>query len=407
MAGHVHSDNSKASVKSQHTQKDNIMSKETLEWLNANTMLGFTTHREKYANLGWGMNFNETTGKNEAWWHSDDFKNGYPDAIPASEVERVLFNWEPVETEIMHKRRDGITEDNMDAADGQGPFVWVPSSKFKGIMHPDTEYEFGIFGIDTYTIHGYREWLINNVSKMLDDEAGIATAGLLRGGGVAYVGIELPECIEVAGMDIRPLLLACTSVDGTKATTYKMVTQVPVCDNTLDVGLAGTGNQFKIKHSARSLGRLQTARDALGILYKHADEMTAFLDTLSNVDVTDAQFKQIVSAIKPIPDPETKIDKGTTIVTNQRAITIAENLHHDLTKMWNTDPRCKQWNGTLLGAFQTVNTWHNHERPNSDNGVERVMSATISGQVGKFDHEFFQIVAGLDIDMPNSLVVVG
>jgi len=187
------------------------MSKETTEWLNANTMLGFTTHREKYAHLGWGTNFNEKTGQNEAWWHTDDFKNGYPDAIPASEVERVLFNWVPIETEIMYKRRDGITADNMDAADSNGPFVWVPSTKYKGIMHPDTEYEFGVFGIDTYTVHEYRAWLLENVERIVDGEVGIASAGLLREGGVAYVSFELPESVEVAGMDIRPLLLAATS----------------------------------------------------------------------------------------------------------------------------------------------------------------------------------------------------
>lgn len=384
------------------------MSKETIEWLNENTMLGFTSHREKYANMGWGTNFNESTGQIEAWWHTDDFQNGYPDAIPPSEVERVLFNWEPVETEIMHKRRDGITTDNMDAADGIGPFVWVPSSKFKGIMHPRTEHEFGIFGIDTYKVHSYKPWLVDNINTLVDGEAGIASAGLLRGGGVAYVSVELPECVEVAGMDIRPMLLACTSVDGTKATTYKMVTQLPVCDNTLDVALQqvnGDTGMFKIKHSAKSIGRLGDARAALGILYKHTDEMVQFLDTLSNVDVTDAQFQQIIRGIKDIPEPVTKMEKGKLVVTNQRAITIAENLHHDLNKMWNSDPRCKQWNGTLLGAFQTVNTWHNHERPNSDNGVERVMTATISGQVAAFDAEFFQIVAGLDISLPESLVL--
>ncbi len=383
------------------------MSKETLEWLNSNTMLGFTAHREKYANMGWGINFNEATGRNEAWWHTDDFKNGYPDAIPASEVERVLFNWEPEEVEIMFKRRRGVTEDNMDARDGIGPFQWVPSVKSKAIMHPDTDYEFGVFGIDTYKVHTYQQWLVENVSKMLDSEVGIGTAGLLREGGVAYVGLELPDSIEAAGMDIRPMLLACTSLDGTKATTYKMVTQVPICDNTLDLALQGDGNTFKIKHSSRSLGRLMNARDALGVVYKHAEDITAFLDTLSNVDVTDAQFKQIVAAIKPIPEPTTETQKGKVVVTNQRAITIAENLHYDLNAMWATDPRCKAWNGTLLGAFQTVNTWHNHERPQNDNGVDRVMTATISGQVGKFDREFFDIVAGLDIDMPDSLVLVG
>jgi len=382
------------------------MSQETLEWLNANTMLGFTTHREKYAHLGWGTNFNEATGQNEAWWHQDGYEHGYPDAIPATEVERVLFNWTPIEVDVMFKRRDGITEDNMDARDGIGPFVWIPSTKSKGIMHPDTDYEFGIFGIDTYTIHEYRTWLLQNVDRIVDGEVGIASAGLLRNGGVAYVSFELPECVEVAGMDIRPLLLAATSIDGTKASTYKMATQLPICDNTLEVALQGDDGVFKVKHSSRSLGRLNDARDALGLLYKHTEDMVAFLDTLSNVDVTDAQFKQIVKAIKDIPEPVTEMQKGKMVVTNQRAITIAENLHHDLNTMWKSDPRCKQWNGTLLGAFQTVNTWHNHDRPQNDNGVERVMNATVNGQIAKFDAEFFQIIAGLDIEVPDTLVLV-
>lgn len=380
------------------------MSAETIEWLNANTMIGFTANRDAYKHMGWGLSYDEQAGENRAWWYTDGFKNGYSGAIPVEEVERVLFNWEPIETEIMYKRRD-VTEQDADAIDGNGPFLWVPSDKYKGIMHPETEVEFGVFGKDSYKIHSYKQWLIDNLSRLVDGEAGIATAGMLRGGGVAYVTVELPENVEVAGMDIRPQLLAATSVDGTKATTYKAITQVCVCDNTLDLAISsGEGGMFKVRHSSNSLGRLGDARDALGIIYKQAEDMEQFLTELANVDVTDAQFNAIVKTIKPIPDMETGIKGGKHVVTNQRAITIAENTQQELRELWHRDPRVTPWNGTLLGAFQATNTWHNHMRSNSDNGVERVMTSTLANNVAKFDREFFQIVSSLgDIKVPESL----
>lgn len=380
------------------------MSKETLQWLNQFTMIGFTQNREAYKHMGWGVDYNETAGENRAWWYQDGFDNGYTGAIPVEEVERVLFNWEPIETEIMHKRRD-VSEADADAVDGNGPFLWVPSEKYKGIMHPETEMEFGMFGKDTYQIHGYKEWLVDNLSKLVDGEVGIATAGMLRGGGVAYVTVEMPENVSIAGMDIRPQLLAATSIDGTKATTYKGITQVCCCDNTLDVALSKSDTGvFKVRHSSRSIGRLNDARDALGIIYKQAEDMQDFIESLADVDVTDAQFKAIVNTIKPIPEAEPTIKAGKPVVMNQRAITIAENTHQDLMKMWSSDPRAKPWNGTLLGAFQAANTWNNHMRSANENGVERVMTSTLGNGIAKFDREFFQIIGQMDdIKVPASL----
>lgn len=384
------------------------MSAETIQWLNQNTMIGFTKNREAYKNMGWGIQWDEESQQNIAWWHTPEFQNGYDGAIPVEEIERVLFNWEPVETEIMHKRRDGIEPGMEDGIDGNGPFLWVPSERFKGIIHPETEYEFQTVGIESYKVHSYKGWLVDNLANLVDvstNEAGFATAGMLRNGGVAYVTIELPENIEVAGMDIRPQLLACTSIDGTKATTYKAITQVCVCDNTLDLALqAGDGGMIKIRHSSRSLGRLNDARDALGIIYKQAEDMEAFIESLSDVDVTDAQFKAIVDNIKPIPEPETGVKDGKSTITNQRAITIAENTQSDLLGLWRRDERVTPWSGTLLGAFQAANTWHNHFRSNSDNGVERTMTSALANNTAKFDREFFQIVAQMDdIKVPDTL----
>lgn len=381
------------------------MSKETLEWLNENTMLGFTANREKYKGMGW-VTFDESDGTNKAWWYQDGYEHGYPGAIPVEEIIRVLFNWTPVESAIMHQVWDGVDEVDADGQDDRGYFKWVADDRFKGILHPTTGYVFGTFGIDSYQVHSYSEWLLKAAERMVDSELGFASAGLLRSGGVAYAQAELPDCIEVAGMDIRPGMLAATSCDGTKATQYKLTTNISICDNSLEVNLSEDTPGIKIRHSSKSLGRINDAREALGLLYKHTEDMVQFLDTLSNVDVTDAQFRQIVDTIKPIPEPIVEVTSKGVTTKNQRGITIAENTQADLWNMWSKDARAKQWNGTLLGAFQSVNTWHNHERSNNDNGVERVMTATLSGDVGRFDAEFFQIVQGIDgLALPEGLLV--
>lgn len=382
------------------------MSSETLEWLNANTMLGYTQNRDKYKGAGW-VTFDESSGENRAWWYQEGFQNGYPGPIPVEEVQRVLFNWEPTETEVWH--RVYCEEGQHDATTADGRFFrWVPDDgPRKGIMHPDNEHIFGVFGTETYRVHGYKPWLVDNVANILDAELGIASAGLLRQGGVAYVTCELPDNVTTdSGMDIRTAILAATSLDGTKATVYKMVDMVPVCDNSLDVGLSGEGNEIRIRHSAKSLGKIGTARQALGLIYKHTEEMVKFLDGLSDVNVNDAMFRTIINTMTPTPDAITGMKDGKSVVTNQRAITNAENRQAELWNLWNRDPRVAPWNGTLLGAYAAQNTWNHHYRSHSDLGIERVMRNTLDGSVAANDAEFFSIVAGLDIDLPETLVLV-
>lgn len=381
------------------------MSAETLEWLNENTMIGFTAEREKYAGQGW-TTFNTTTGQNEAWWHQDGYKLGYPGAIPADEVIKHLFHWTPVECPITLRVPCGA--DEADGQDGTGAYYrLVPDMQRKAMIRPDNDTVFGYFGKESYKPHLYPEWLIDGPAKIVDSELGIGTAGLLRGGGVAYVTLELPDMVRIgAGMDIRPWIVASTSLDGTRATTFKTGSFAPVCDNSLDAFFfGGDEGKFKVKHSSKSMGKLADARTALGLVYQHAEEMSAFLDSLATVDVTDQQFQQIIAQIAPVPAPEHQPGKnGAVQVKNQRSITIAEGKQNDLTNLWLRDPRAAPWTGTLLGAFQSFNTWNEHFRPQNSNGVERMMLGTLDGSFAKADADFFQIVAGLEIDMPESLL---
>jgi hypothetical protein len=66
----------------------------------------------------------------------------------------------------------------------------------------------GVFG-PGYVRHQYREWLLRTVADLLDDDPAISSAGLLRGGAVAWVEVSMPDTITTPeGVAFRPNLLA-------------------------------------------------------------------------------------------------------------------------------------------------------------------------------------------------------
>lgn len=378
------------------------MSRETMEWLNTNTMIGHTIDKDRWAKSSW---VTMVDGVAKAWWQQDGFQNGYEGAIPVEEVERVLFNWEPVQSTPFLRLPVAADDDNYDGIDGADQkFIWVPDTDHQGVMHPVTHQVFRYFGADSWQLHGYKPWLIDNVAAIADGEVGIDSAGLLRGGGVAYVTLSLPEGVTTsAGLEFRPTILAATSIDGTKKTIYSSVKFIPICDNSMEAAESDALASFKIKHSSKSLGRLSDARSALGLIYQNGEQFGKFLDALTEVDVTDAQFRQIIEGLAPFPTPEIKDGK----LQNQRALTIAERKHNELLDLWQRDQRAAKWNGTLLGAYQAANTWNEHFKSNNDNQVERIMTGVVSGTFNKMDREFWDIVASVQGIDTRALVAVG
>lgn len=370
------------------------MSKETIEWLNENTMLGNINDKQKWAANGWGL-FDDATQTFKAWWDNGGFQNGYPGPIPVEEVERVLFNWSPVEAPIF--LRVPCSEADSDGMDGTGQhFLWVPDQEHKAIMHPNTHHVFNYFGTDSYKVHEYNEWLVKGPATLVDSELGINSAGLLRQGGQAYVNLSLPEEVTTAsGFSHRTSIMASTSIDGSLATKFQIVELIALCDNSMSMASDGARATFKVKHSSRSIGKLQTARDALGLIYKNSEEFDKFIDGLASIDVTDRQFADIVNNLVVIPEPEGLKGIGGK-PANQRAITIAERKQGELYNLYTKDPRAAKWNGTLLGVYQAANTWNEHFRSNNENGVERLMAGTLNGTFAKMDQEFWTIIAQMD-----------
>lgn len=299
------------------------MSQESMEWLNKYVLVGYTDKRG-------------TT----AWHYRSDLQDGesnhYPDAIPVDDVLRRLFDWEATESPIyVPKGKE---------------FVVVPGRK--AILTSDTGEVLGVFK-DGYQMHQYKDWLLDNVGMILDDELGIGSAGLLKNRAQAFVSVEVPESIVTPeGVEFRPNLLASTSFDGTLATTYKRVVTIVVCDNTRDAALSESGQQFKVKHSRNSGMRIRDAREALAIVHTMGEDFAKEIKRLTSWKVTEKQFMQLLDLSVPVPEGEDAAKRGITMAENKRAKII--NLYHN-------DERVAPWKGTAFGVAQAWNTYNTHD----------------------------------------------
>lgn len=334
-----------------------IMSQETSKWLNENVLIGFTDQR------------------NKAWHYraSDqgDEPNHYAGAVPVSDVLRRLFYWHAVKTPLKYTH-NGKEYTSLKSA----------------VIRDDTGVEMGSFK-DGYTPHQYDEWLVHNVSNILDDSLNVSSAGLLKGGAVAWVEVSTPDTITTPeGIDFRPNILAATSFNGSIATTYAGTYTATVCDNTLSSALAESGPKAKFRHSRNSLAKISEVRDALGIIHAMTDEFSAAVAELTSTKVTEEQFEQLIDQIAPLPKPEE--GKST------RGLTLAENKRDELFRLWANDDRVNPWRNTAFGAFQALNTYNHHSaNVRGMSRPERNMLNAVNGQTETDDAEALELILAL------------
>lgn len=313
------------------------MSAESMEWLNTNTLIGFTDKRR------------------QAWHYNPALQgaesNHYAGAIPVEDLDRRLFNFQALETPIYHRvPADADRFDGMDDDGSLYKYEVIPGHK--SVEASDNHHVFDITG-EFYQPHGYREWLYDNLTLLLDNtDLAIGSAGLLKNRAVAWVQIETPETITLpSGMDYYPFITATTSFNRSLKTKYLGGQQVAVCDNTLRLAEALALATVSIGHTRHSHLRLGKARDALQIGFKDMkDRFSAEIEALSTVKVSDMQWDNIVKMLIPVPATD----------ASSRSKTIAENKTARIRSLYAHDPRCEPWKGTGLGVLQTWNTYYTH-----------------------------------------------
>lgn len=328
------------------------MSAETREWLSTQTLIGMTDRR------------------GTAWHYRKGDNNHYASGVPEQDVLDRLFNWTAVQGEV-----------TATALTNTGVLQATAADK-KAVMHSTTGQILGIHGA-TYQIHQYKDWLLTNVSALLDSpDLVIGSAGLLQGGRKAWVQIEMQDTLEVKGEAFRPFLTAATSHDGSMATSYvRGITRV-VCDNSLSAALRRADASFKVRHSTNSLSKIGAARDALGIIHQVAEDFEAEMNALTAQVVTDAQWKDFVTAFTA-----TKSD-------SKRSQNMAQAKAGELHRLWNHDVRVAPWKNSAYGVVMAVNTHGQHLR--TVKGMERAernQLNAINGTTFKEDQAALDLLA--------------
>lgn len=325
------------------------MSRETLNWLNNNVLVG-------YGHKAW--HFSEDEQGAEA--------NHYDYAIPADDVKRRLFAWDAVQVPVGY---DFITNDD-------AKHVELP--KHKAIVRSDSGDFLGIMS-DRYTVHQFADSLLGGAEKITGSGLGISSAGLLKGGAVGWVSVSLADTITTPeGIEFLPYLMCYGSHDGSLPTGYKRVVTNVVCDNTMGMALSEKkGGEYRIKHTRNSALRIADAQAALSIVLATGDDYMQQVKELCEVTVTDRQWSEFLNAYVPIEDDA----KG-------RGLTMAESKREKLTELWRNDGMVTAWKNTAYGVVQAVNTYtHHHQTVRGTIRQERNMLGALDGSFEALDKD--------------------
>lgn len=347
------------------------MSKQTIEWLNTNVLVGCADVR------GNAWHYRKSAQGAES--------NHYPGFIPEGDVVRRLFNFDAVEAPLSVSLPADIEScTGIDADGNMVRTVSVPGRK--AVVASDTGHVFGLFA-DGYTIHNFRPWLLDNVSHLIGGELGISSAGLLSDRGIAWVEVSVPETLSTRhGIDYRPNLLACTSHTGKLASTFKRTITNTVCDNTMGAALGERGQQVKIRHSRYSGTRVEDARAALALIHQAADTFDAGVSALVEKKVSDLQFKTVLRHMVPVNTADSKRTQDS-----------ARRRQAEITRVYLHDPRVGDFTGTAYGVVQAFNTWEHHGRNvhGTDKNAARAERNMLSALTGDTDKADAAVLAAL------------
>jgi len=346
-------------------------SNETMEWLRANIKVGYTTER------------------GPAWWANAVTKAGQWEIPDGSHFEG------PVPIEAVRELLDvqfvkGTV--HVTYTDTDGNVQVSGDEKVQPVVNASTGKIFS-FPKEGYKIHPYLETLHGFIQAIQYDQAvAVGSVGLLKEGGQAFLQAVLPETIEVEGYGYQPYMLAATSVDLSRATSYTTGALGAVCDNTVRNALKEALTALKIRHSRFSGVAVQAAREKLGLrLQAVGEEFGEMITELTKVDVSDKDFRLWLDEIQPRVKPDPESSTGGPRYTN------AEAKRAEYTRLWKKDEKVAPWSGTAFGILQLDNTY-------------RTWEGKVTGAGGRIEQNYRRLVRGdtaaADVDALATLAKV-
>ena len=152
--------------------------------------------------------------------------------------------------------------------------------------------------------------------NILDGGGRWETAGSIKGGRVVFgsLALERETILDPNGVadKVKTYLLINTSHDGSIAIQASITPVRVVCANTLNLALNrtkkrdGVKQSFKIRHTQTANGKVQVARETLGLANKYMDEFDKMAHAMISKEISAQQFNDIILAAYPKPDKDAR-----------------------------------------------------------------------------------------------------
>jgi isopenicillin N synthase-like dioxygenase len=135
----------------------------------------------------------------------------------------------------------------------------------------------------------------------------------------------------------------------------------------LNLALAGTKQSFKLRHTQSVDGKIQMAREALGMSFTYMDKFEQEAKALFEQEVTEKQFIDIVKGI--YPKPEKSATKAQLTKWDNKMVLISD--------LYNNSPTNANIKGTAWGVFNALTERLDYFKQERKNNLEnRLASAS-------------------------------
>jgi phage/plasmid-like protein (TIGR03299 family) len=211
-------------------------------------------------------------------------------------------------------------------------------------------------GTDVLSVVGSRYKVVQNedlfsfADNILDGDSRCAweSAGSLKAGKVVFGSLTVPREMVLdpqgANDKTKLYLIVWTSHDGSVAVQAAITPVRVVCQNTLNLAMKSAKQSFKIRHTQTAEGKIQIARETLGLTLGYFDEFEKSAQELFKQEITDKQFQDIVKTIYPKPEKD----------ASKLAITKWDNKVILLNDLYHNSPTNANIKGTKWGAFNAL-----------------------------------------------------
>ena len=183
--------------------------------------------------------------------------------------------------------------------------------------NPTTNTQTDVLGVVGERYHVLQnEDLFSFGDNILDGGGRWETAGSLKGGRVVFgsLALERETVLDPNGVAdvVKTYLLINTSHDGSIAIQASITPVRVVCANTLNVALNrtkkkdGVKQSFKIRHTQTASGKVQVAREALGMANSYMNEFDKMAHAMIAKEISAKDFNDIILAAYPKPEKDNK-----------------------------------------------------------------------------------------------------